>query len=174
MVYLQLIGVFFQIGIFGFGGGYAMLSLIQHEVVVRYAWITSTEFANIVAISQVTPGPISINCATYIGYAVTQSVWGAAATTLALVLPSFVVMLSICAFLAKFQSNRYVKAALAGIRPVVVGLIAAAALMLMNVDNFQSYKSVLIFAIGFVALWKWKLHPLLLIALAGGAGILLF
>jgi chromate transporter len=174
VIYLQLFWVFFKIGIFGFGGGYAMLPLIMHEVVVQHEWISRTEFANIVALSQVTPGPVSINCATYIGYTAAQNVLGAAVATLALVLPSFIVMLGICIFLSKFKRNTYIQAALSGLRPVVVGLIAAAALGLMNADNFQSYKSVLIFIVAFFALWKWKLHPLFIIAGAGTAGVVLF
>jgi chromate transporter len=174
VVYAELFWAFFKIGVFGFGGGYAMLSLIQHEVSVNHEWLSSSEFADIVALSQVTPGPISINCATYVGYTVTQNVWGAALATFALALPSVSVMLAICVFFRKFKDNRYIRAALGGVRPAVAGLIAAAALMLMNADNFSSYKSVLIFACCFTALQRWRVHPLLLVAGAAVAGALLF
>ena len=151
-----------------------MLPFIRHEVVVRQGWMGSAEFADLVALSQVTPGPISINCATYIGYAVSQSALGAAAATLALVLPSMAAMLGICMFVVRFKNNASIQAALAALRLVTAGLIAAAALTLMNADNFHSYKSVLIFALAFFALRHWKLHPLLIIGLAGAAGAVWF
>ena len=89
MIYWQLLGVYLKIGIFGFGGGYAMLSLIQYEVVDKYHWLTLQEFTDVVAISQMTPGPIGINSATYIGYTATGSVWGSVIATFAVCLPSF-------------------------------------------------------------------------------------
>ena len=101
MLYLQLFLSFFKIGLFGFGGGLAIMSLIQMEV-ERYGWMSPQEFVDIVAVSQVTPGPIGINCATYVGYTATGSVWGAVLTTTAIVLPSLIIMLSICrAYFAK-------------------------------------------------------------------------
>ena len=93
MIYWQLILVYLKIGMFGFGGGYAMLSLIQYEVVDHHHWLTLQQFTDVVAISQMTPGPIGINSATYVGYAVTQSVWGAVVTTIAVCLPSFILVL---------------------------------------------------------------------------------
>lgn len=98
MLYLNLFYTFFKIGLFGFGGGYAMLSMIQGEVVTRHGWLTPQEFTDIVAISQMTPGPIGINSATYIGYTATGSVWGSVLATLALVLPSFIIMLILYRF----------------------------------------------------------------------------
>ena len=103
MLYLQLFYTFFKIGLFGFGGGYAMLSMIQGEVVTRYGWLTSQEFTDIVAISQMTPGPIGINSATYVGFTATGSVWGSIIATLAVVLPSFILMLAISKFFLKYQ-----------------------------------------------------------------------
>jgi chromate transporter len=174
MIYLQLCYTFFKIGLFGFGGGYAMLSLIQHEVVVRHAWLTAQEFTDIVAISQITPGPISINSATYIGYTATGSVWGAVAATLALMLPSFIIMLSVCRVMMRLKGNRYFEGAMLGLRPVVSGLIAAAALMLLTGDNFSDYKSMAIFAFSFIAVWQLRLHPIVMIVLAGVAGLVLY
>jgi chromate transporter len=174
MIYLQLCYTFFKIGLFGFGGGYAMLSLIQHEVVVRHAWLTAQEFTDIVAISQITPGPISINSATYIGYTATGSVWGAVAATLALMLPSFIIMLSVCRVMMRLKGNRYFEGAMLGLRPVVSGLIAAAALMLLTGDNFSDYKSMAIFAFAFIAVWQFRLHPIVMIVLAGVAGLVLY
>ena len=102
MIYWQLIYVYLKIGLFGFGGGYAMLSLIQFEIVDRHHWLTLQQFTDIVAISQMTPGPIGINSASYIGYSVTGSVWGAVVATVAVCLPSFLMVLFISYFFVKF------------------------------------------------------------------------
>ena len=182
MIWLQLFYVYLKIGIFGFGGGYAMLSLIQADVVDRYGWISSQEFTDIVAISQMTPGPIGINSATYIGYTAIHNagyspavaVLGACLTTFAVCLPSFLLVLAISYAFAKFRNNKYVAAAFYGLRPATVGLIAAAALLLMNSENFIDYKSYLIFGIAFLLTWKFKINPILMIILAGIAGILLY
>ena len=174
IVYWQLFYAYTKIGIFGFGGGYAMLSLIQHEVVDKYHWLSLAEFTDVIAISQMTPGPIGINSATYIGYTVTGNVWGAILATVAGSLPSFLMVLAISMFFAKFRENRYVSAAFTGLRPVTIGLIAVAALVLMNGDNFIDYKSVLIFIAAFVLSWKFNVHPILMICLAGIAGVILY
>jgi len=174
MLYLQLFYSYFKIGLFGFGGGYAMLSLIQNEVVEKQQWITTEEFTNIVAISQMTPGPIGINSATYIGYVVTGNVWGSALATFAVCLPSFLIVLLIARTYQKFRSNRYVEDVFSALRPTVVGLIAAAALLLMNAENFIDYKSFILFGIAFAVLWFKKAHPILLIVLAGISGLFLY
>ncbi len=182
MIWWQLLYVYLKIGLFGFGGGYAMLSLIQAEVVDRYKWISLQEFTDIVAISQMTPGPIGINSATYIGYTaihnagypVEVSVLGSVLATVAVCLPSFILVLLVSFSFARFKNNPYVEAAFRGLRPATVGLIAAAALMLMNTENFIDYKSVLLFAAAFLLTWKYKLHPILTILLAGMAGLLLY
>lgn len=196
MVYLQLFWVFLQIGLFGFGGGYAMLSLIQAEVVVRHQWISAAKFTDIVAISQMTPGPIGINSATYIGYTVTGSVCGSLLSTFAVMLPSFILVLTISFFFARFRHNKYVDAIFFGVRPATVGLIASAALLLaLNPDaltaffkmptietlqsvpikeNFIDWKSLVLFVAGFVATLSKKIHPILIIVLAGIAGFLLY
>lgn len=161
---------------------YAMLSLIQADVVDRYKWISLQEFTDIVAISQMTPGPIGINSATYIGYTAIHNagyspfmaVLGSCLTTFAVCLPSFILVLVISYFFAKFKNNKYVVAAFTGLRPATVGLIAAAALMLMNKENFIDYKSFLIFGAAFILTWKFKVHPILMIALAGVAGLILY
>ena len=163
MIYWQLIYVYLKIGLFGFGGGYAMLSLIQFEIVDRHHWLTLQQFTDIVAISQMTPGPIGINSATYIGYSVTGSVWGAVVATVAVCLPSFLMVLFISYFFVKFKNNKYVNAAMSGLLPMSVALIGAAALLLMNGENFIDYKSILIF-----------IAPILMICLAGVMGFILY
>lgn len=182
MIWLQLFYVYLKIGIFGFGGGYAMLSLIQADVVDRYGWISSQEFTDIVAISQMTPGPIGINSATYIGYTAihnagyspAMAVFGSCLTTFAVCLPSFLLVLAISYAFAKFRNNKYVAAAFYGLRPAMVGLIAAAALLLMNSENVIDYKSFLIFGAAFILTWKFKINPILMIILAGIAGMVLY
>ena len=155
MIYWQLICVYLKIGVFGFGGGYAMLSLIQFEIVERYHWLTLQQFTDVVAISQMTPGPIGINSATYIGYTVTGNIWGAVIATVAVCLPSFLMVLFISYFFVKFKNNKYVNAAMSGLLPMSVALIGAAALLLMNKDNFIDYKSILIFVAAFFLTWKY-------------------
>lgn len=174
MIYLELLWVYLKIGLFGFGGGYAMLSLIQEEVVHKHHWLTMQEFTDIVAISQMTPGPIGINSATYIGYTVTGSVWGSILATVAVSLPSFVLVLLISLSFAKFRQNKHVDAVFTGIRPAAVGLIAAAAILLINEENFIDYKSYFLFGVILLFVLKKWLHPILLIILAGISGLILY
>ena len=144
MIFLELFFTFFKIGLFGFGGGYGMLSLIQQEVVANHPWMSSADFTDIVAISQMTPGPVGINCATYAGYTALQnagaSPWmcflGSSVATFSLVLPSLILMLLVSRFFMKFADHPKVRAVFSGLRPAVVGLLGAATLMLMNSENF--------------------------------------
>ncbi len=188
MLYLQLFISFFTIGLFGFGGGYAMLSMIQNEVVVKHAWIDVTTFTDIVAISQMTPGPIGINSATYCGYSAAlnagyghgMAVLGSITATLALILPSFIIMLIFCKLYTRLSDNRYMTSSFTVLRPVVVGLIASAALLLMNSENFSTpddtYRfgvSIALFGCALIASLR-KVHPILLIVIAAIAGIVIF
>lgn len=186
MIYLQLFLSFFKIGLFGFGGGLAILSLIQMEV-EQNGWMTQQEFVDIVAVSQVTPGPIGINCATYVGYTV-GGIWGSVLATSAIVLPSLIIMLSICkAYFwlnRRFKGNPYFEQTLRMLRFTVLGLIASAALLLMKPTTFIDSISWIIFGIvAFLTispvLFKNKVteiisHPILLIVLAGVAGYLIY
>nr|WP_314782609.1 chromate transporter [uncultured Porphyromonas sp.] len=192
-LYLQLFWTYTKIGLFGFGGGYAMLSLVQDEVVVKQGWVTEQQFTDIVALSQVTPGPIGINSATYIGYTATGSILGAIVATLAVSLPSFILVMLISMAFSRFRQNRWVEAAFVGIRPASVGLIASAALLLsihaegvwqwishgnaetiVVHENFPDLRSILLFSITFIAAIKRWVHPILLIVLAGAAGWVLY
>ncbi len=178
MVYLQLFWAFFKIGLFGFGGGAAMIPLIQFELVEHYQWVTSAEFTNMVAISQMTPGPIGINCATYAGYLASGNVLGSALATFALVLPSFIIMLIVARMIQKMKDNPYMEAAMRGLRPAIVGLIAAAALLLINEETFgencADWISWLLFAVAFVATKWFKIHPILLILIMAGVGAIIY
>ena len=182
MIFLQLFYTFFKIGLFGFGGGYAMLSMIQGEVVTRYDWVSTQEFTDIVAISQSTPGPIGINAATYVGFTATGSIWGSVIATFAVVLPSFILMLTISKFFLKYQKHPAVEAVFSGLRPAVVGLLASAALVLMNVENFGSPTddtytfviSIIIFLVAFIGTKKYHANPILMIIACGIAGLILY
>lgn len=177
MIYLQLLYSYLKIGFFGFGGGYAMLSLIQNEVVVQNQWMTNAEFTDIVAISQMTPGPIAINSATYIGYTV-AGFWGSVVATTAVCLPALTLMILITRFFLHLRDNRYVKGAISGMKPVVVGMIGAAALLLIfpKSDDGASFIdgwSWALFAAAMIASYK-KINPILLIVLGAVAGVAIY
>ena len=165
---------FLKIGLFGFGGGYAMLPLISHEVVDLHGWAGRGEFADMVAISQVTPGPIIINAATYLGYSVGGGVVGSALLTLAVCLPPFVIMLVVCRFFTKFKGNSRVAGAMRLLRPAIPGLVAAAALSLMTRANFTDWKSAIIFLAALAAATATRINLVFVFAAAGAAGWLLY
>lgn len=177
MTIIYLIYVFFKIGLLGFGGGYAMLSLIQFDVVDRFHWLSVQEFSDIIAISQITPGPISINTATYVGYSV-AGFPGALASTIALCMPSLILMYAVIHILMKHKENHYVKAILSMLRPVLIGLILSAALLLLNAQNFidfgwgENNVSTIIFVASFIALYFFKTNPILIILISGLVGLL--
>ncbi len=189
MIYLYLFITFFEIGLFGFGGGYGMLSLIQTETVVHHHWLSSAEFTNIVAVSQMTPGPIGINSATYCGYVATHNagyngfmaVLGSAVATFALVLPSLILMVLISKMFMKYMNTSTVQNIFSGLRPAVVGLLAAATLLLLNEENFGSMRlnpwqfwiSVALFAATFFGTMFLKINPIKMICYAAFAGLLL-
>ena len=166
--------VFFKIGLFSFGGGYAILPLIQKEVVVIHKWITVSQFTDIVAVSQVTPGPIAINSSTYVGYLVTGNVIGATVATVGLIMPSVIIMTVFSMFFLKFQDNKYISNAFAGLRVVVVGLILSATLLLMDKDNFIDFKSIIIFGVTLPLFLKWKVNAIWLTVGAAIVGILIY
>ena len=187
VLYLKLFWTFFKIGLFGFGGGYGMLSLIQNEVVENHQWISNSEFTDIVAVSQMTPGPIGINSATYVGFKAmenagmtrTEAVCGSLLASFSVMLPSFILMLLISAF---FMHYKAVQTVLKWLRPVVVGMLAAAVLLLLNeenlgafsADNLQLYVSIGLFALAFAATYFWKIGPIKVILLAGLFGGLFY
>ena len=151
-----------------------MISLIQTEVVVLQKWIDAPTFTDIIALSQMTPGPIGINSATYIGYTVTGNIWGSALATFAVCLPSFLIILTIAFLYRQYKRNRWADAAMKGIKPVVIGLIASAAIFLVTPDNFVDWKSWLIFAGAFAISYWGKQSPVRVILGAGLLGLLLY
>ena len=174
MIYFQLFYTFFIVGLFTFGGGYAMLSLIQNEVVVNHAWITAQEFTDMVAISQMTPGPIGINSATYVGYAVTGNIFGSLLATIAVSLPSFIIILSICRIYEKFKKSNVFASLMKTLRPVVIGMIGAAAGILVTKDNFIDWTSWILFAGAFIGAQWLKINPILLIIAGGVIGYIIY
>lgn len=187
MIYLKLIWSYLKIGLFGFGGGYAMLSLIQREIVTP-GWITEKMFTDIVAISQMTPGPIGINSATYIGYSAplmagySNPLWGifgSVLCTLTVVLPSFILVAWTSHYIRRNRESVVIRGIFAGLRPVVIGLIASAALLLMNSDNFgdtrpQVLVSVIIAVAALCVVLFTKIHPIWVIVASGVAGFLIY
>ena len=189
MIYLKLIWSYLKIGLFGFGGGYAMLALIEREI-VGPGWISEQMFTDIVAISQMTPGPIGINSATYIGYVAPGEaspafanplfgILGSLVCTLVVVVPSFILTVYTSHFITRHRESAIVKGVFSGLRPVVVGLIASAALLLMNGENFGTEAREIVIstviATGALATVLFtKIHPILVIIASGVAGFLIY
>lgn len=193
MIYWQLFIAFVRVGLLGFGGGMAIISLIREEV-IAHGWMTDQEFVDIVAISQMTPGPVGMNCATYVGYTATGTVWGSLLASFAIVLPSLIIMLIICRIYdrlqARWSENRIYQVAMRVIRVLVVLLVAYAAWSLMNPASFIDAMSWVIFGTvltlsilpDLTARTRLKgtkpiqaiSHPMLLIVLSGLAGLALY
>lgn len=189
MLLVELFVTFFKIGLFSFGGGYGMLSVIQGEVVTRYGWLSMSEFTDIVAISQMTPGPIGINSATYVGYTAMNNVYGSMplavlgslTASFAVMLPSLLLMLIVSRYLMKYSNSRGVNAVFRVLRPAVVGLIASAALLLLSSENYGSYEeeplrftvSVAITVAAFVAMRR-KVSPILILVVSAVFGALFY
>ncbi len=196
MIYLELFISFLKIGLLGFGGGMSIIALIQIEV-TNHGWMSNTEFVDIVGISQVTPGPIGLNCATYVGYTATGSVWGSLVASAAIIIPSLIIMLTICSVYMKIRDkwsdNRIYQAVMRIIRIAVVCLIAFAAYRLCNKESFIDATSYIICGVvgvlTLLPLLKKPLkitnptllkvidttsHPILLVVLAGAVGALVY
>jgi chromate transporter len=190
MIILRLFLIFCKIGIFTFGGGYSMVALIQNEVVEKYHWLTAEEFTDLLAVSQMTPGPVGINTATYTGYTVVlnnggepwMGVMGSLVASFAVILLPFIAMLLLCRFLAKHRDNPIIDIIFRVLRLTVVGLIAAAAISLASMENFGSWNishkqviiSVALFVAVFVASFKFKKSPIMLLLASGAVGFLAY
>ena len=166
----DLFWIFFFIGIYNFGGGYAMVTLIINLVVEKYQWITLSEFINFLTISQITPGPIAINLATFIGYTMGNGIWGATLATIAVILPSFIIITAIVLFMKKFKNNIHINNFFIGIRPVVLGLIATSCISVIDADFYTLY-SILVFCLIFYLTTFKKLNPILAIFISGFIGM---
>lgn len=184
MIYLELFWSFFQIGLFSFGGGYAAMPLIQNQVVDMNGWLSMSEFADVITISQMTPGPIGINAATFVGLRI-GGIQGAIAATIGCVLPSCVIVLSLAYIYYKYRGLATVQGVLNGLRPAVIAMIASAglALMILAFWNGKSsasnrgdidFVAVVIFAIAFLILRKWKANPIHVMIGAGVIGLCIY
>ena len=184
MVYLQLLWSFFQIGLFSIGGGYAAMPLIHHQVVDLHPWLTMTQFADIMTIAEMTPGPVAINSATFVGIQV-AGVPGALVATIGCVLPSCVIVMLLAYIYYRFKGLSLVQGVLFGLRPAVVAMIASAGISLLILAFYGARTlpadltglnliSVLIFALGLFILRRWKINPIWVMAGAGAAGLLLY
>ena len=187
MIFLRLFLIFLKIGIFSFGGGLATIALIQNEVVEKQRWLSAQEFTDIVATSQITPGPVGINTATYTGYTAIVNagyseglgIVGALLASFAVILIPVILMLIVSRLLLKHKDNRVVTDVMSLLRLAIVGLIAAAALLLATPETFgnaspQLWISIAIFAIVFLASLMFKASPILLILLSGVVGFMVY
>lgn len=186
MIYLELLWSFIQIGLFSIGGGYAAMPLIQHQVVDLHSWLTMSQFADIMTIAEMTPGPIAINSATFVGMQV-GGLPGAIVATVGCVLPSCIIVLTLAYVYYRFRGLTMVQGVLAGLRPAVVAMIASAGISLVILSFFGQrtlpvplelssvdFVAVVIFAAGLFVLRKWKPNPVWVMAGAGAVGLLLY
>lgn len=178
MILIKLFVLFFKIGLIGFGGGYAILGILQKEL-TELGWISVKEFGNIAAISQMTPGPIAVNAATYIGYRV-GGFWGSFLATLGVALPSFILVIIVAHFILKFKESKWVESCMRGIRPATVAFMASAAIF-FSYESFVNLKlplmidtgSFVIFAAAIIAATAFKIDTILIIILSAIAGLII-
>lgn len=184
MIYLQLFWSFFQIGMFSIGGGYAAMPLIQNQVVDLHGWLTLTEFSDIITIAEMTPGPIAINSATFVGIQV-AGIPGALISTLGCVTPSCIIVLTLAYFYFKYKEMKSVQAVLNGLRPAVIAMIASAGLSIALLSFFGGNKlpaelsdvnfvSIAIFIVALFVLRRFKLNPIAIIMGSGGVGLIVY
>jgi len=184
MIYLKLFWAFFQIGLFSIGGGYAAMPLIQDQVVDIYGWLNLNEFADIITISQMTPGPIAINSATFVGIRI-AGIWGAIVATFGCILPSCSIVLLLAVLYRKYSNLKYVQGVLWGLHPAVVGMIASAGMTIIihalwngNAASFAinsiDYIAVFLIVVCMIVLKKAKLNPIFIMLGAGAIGGLIY
>ncbi len=155
---LTMFITFMKVGLFSFGGGYAILAMLQQEIVSNHGWLTATEFADIVAISQMTPGPVAINAATFIGFK-SYGFWGAFLCTLGVILPTLILMMVLTHTYIVLQQKDWFKSMFKNLRLLSIGLIAAAMVMIGR-SSFPDLFSVGVFVICFFVVWRWKVNPI--------------
>ncbi|MGL5440233.1 MAG: chromate transporter [Filifactoraceae bacterium] len=171
---LELFLTFFKIGITSFGGGYAMIPMMRGEIVNKNAYMTLTEFTDIIGISQITPGPIAVNVATYIGYTVTNSILGAIVSTFGVILPSLLIGFALSYFFERLSGNKILDNGIKGLRLTVIGLIFSAGIMMVNKDNFIDETSILFFLGTLILNYFCKVGPIYTILLGGILGIFFY
>lgn len=171
-ILFKLYLAFLKIGTFGFGGGYAMLSLIEKEIVTNNSWISYTEFIDIIGISQMTPGPVAINSATFVGYRV-YGILGSIVATLGVITTSFILVTLAYFFFQKFKESDLLTSALLGMRPALIGLIISVFLSLGRTSYIDLKSIIIAFIIGLMLI-KTKIHPILIIVISGILGIVFY
>ena len=171
MLYFELFLSFLQIGLFSIGGGYAAIPMIQSQVVENHAWLSMAEFTDLVTIAEMTPGPIAVNSSTFVGYNLFGIPGGIICSICTLLVP-FILALIVSVYFTKFKDNIHLKNALSGIRPVVIGLIAASCLSVAKISITSVY-SLIFFAIALAMVWKFKINPIITLIVCGvlGAGL---
>lgn len=178
MIYIKLFLSFLQIGLFSIGGGYAAIPLVQSLIVERQGWITMTEFANLITIAEMTPGPIAVNSATFVGIRI-AGIFGAIAATGGCIFPSCIIVSALAYVYRRYRGGSAMGSILGSLRPAVVALIAGAGLsMLLSAGFFEidgvkmiRWGSLFLFATAFVVLRKWKMNPILVMWLCGGVSL---
>ncbi len=184
MIYLQLFWSFFQIGLLSIGGGDAAMPLIQEQVVHLHSWLTMAEFSDIITIAEMTPGPIAVNSATFVGIQV-SGIPGAIIATFGCILPSCVIVMTLAHIYYKYREISMVQGVLQGLRPAVVAMIASAGISILLLSLFGDSKiptafgdinfiSVFIFGLSIVVLRKWRINPIYVMAGAGVLGLILY
>ncbi len=169
---LNIFLTFFKIGAFSFGGGYAMIPFIEKEMVKTHGWITTKEFIDVLAISQMTPGPIAVNSSTFVGYKI-AGVLGSISGTIGVILTSFTLMTILANYISKVKDSQALKSVFLGIRPAVLGLILSAAYSVSH-EAITDFKGVIISAAVLIAILKLKIHPILTIILSGIVGYIVY
>jgi len=170
-ILINLFFSFFKIGLFGYGGGYAMISLIQNELLTK-GWMSKSKFVDIIAIAQMTPGPIAVNSATFIGYELASFI-GALIATIAVLLPSFILVNILAIYIKSVTNSRFTNSILQYLRPVIIALIINAAYSI-GIHAITDYFSVFIMSFSFLLIWKTKIHPIIIIAISGVCGMIFY
>ena len=169
---IKLFIAFLKIGAFSFGGGYGVLAFMQREIIESNKWLSLLDFTNIVAIAEMTPGPIAVNASTFVGYKM-GGFAGSTLATLGVVLVPFTLSLIVSIYFNKFKHLKQVNWILKGIRPAVLGLIAAACFNIGKI-SFVDIKSVIIGILVFIGVYRFKVHPVLALAISGILGIIVY
>ena len=171
-ILIKLFLTFLKIGTFSFGGGYAMIPFIQKEIVEKNTWISISEFIDIIGISQMTPGPVAINSATFVGYKV-NGIIGSVFATIGVVTTSFILVIIANRTLEKFKESKAIKAALTGMRPILIALILKATIDLAK-ESYIDLKSIIIATIIGIVLFKKNINPILAIVISGVLGLMFY
>ncbi|MBF7096168.1 chromate transporter [Alkalibacter mobilis] len=166
---IEVFVTFFKIGMFTFGGGYAMIPIMQREIINVQGWMSAAEFLDIVGVAEMTPGVIAVNMATFLGYRLSGTAWGGIIATLGVILPSSVIVYLLSHYFNKFKDSLYVRRALEFIRPVVIGMIASAGFLLIE-DAIVDYMGIAIAIVTFLLSAIKRVNPIIILLTMGAFG----